>query len=426
MIDAQSALRHSVGLLVFLFPVFILSIDHWSSTILALLVLMAVSLFFLPRGPELQTVEKRILLVIGLFLAVLLLNFLLVDTGDFNYSRVRRYGRLLLAIPTFYLISRLNPRKDWLWYGVCVGAIFTGVLGCFQEVEFEPGERPDGRADGNSNPIVYGDISICLAFLAAASLPFFLRCKARWQLWLPVLGITGGLMGSYFAKTRGAWIALPVALVLYAWLYRGYFGLKRIALVLVSMFCLGALLVSIPEVRVQLRLEKAYDDTILYISGENKHTSIGARFEMWETATDIFQEHPLLGAGAGEFKRRMIQGVAEGRFPARYEELFSEPHSEYLAALSSRGIIGLAALLLLLFVPLREFMRAFGDYHTAELSAAAGATWLLAAFAVFSLTATVLETTRLVTFFAFYLAVFTAWHGHELRDIKTTAGSGHP
>ncbi len=419
MIDARSTLRHSVGLLVFLFPVFILSIDHWSSAIQALLALMAISLFFLPRGPELQAVEKRILSVIGLFLAVLLLNFLLVDTGDFNYSRVRRYGRLLLAIPTFYLIGRLNPRKDWLWYGVCVGAIFTGILGCFQEIEFEPGERSDGRADGNANPIVYGDISICLAFLAAASLPFFLRYKPRWQLWLPVLGITGGLLGSYFAKTRGAWIALPVVFVVYAWLYRRYFDLKRIALVFVSMLCVGVLVLSIPEVRVQLRLQDAYNDAAHYISGGNKHTSVGARFEMWRTATDIFQEHPLLGAGAGEFKRRMIQGVAEGRFPESYEVLFSEPHSEYLAALSSRGIIGLVVLLLLLFVPLREFMRAFDP--RAELSAAAGGASLLAAYAVFSLTASVLETTRLVTFFSFYLAVFAAWHGHELRDMKTTA-----
>jgi O-antigen ligase len=422
MVDARSVPQHFAGLLVFLFPILILNVDHWSSTIHVLLVLLAFSLPFLPRGPGTDAIEKRVLLAIGVFLAVLFLNFLLVDSGDFNYSRLRRYGRLLLAIPSLYVILRLNPRKDWLWYGICVGAILTGLTGFFQELWQGPGARLDGRANGNANPIIYGDISVCLAFLSGASLPFFLSQKPRWQWLLPALGIVCGLLGCYFAKTRGAWLALPVVLILYAWLYRRYLNPQRIALIFASVLCAVVLALSIPQVRTQLRLKQAFSDVMLYASGENRHTSVGARFEMWKTAIDIFQEHPLLGAGAGEFKRRMVQGVAEGRFPQSYAHLFSEPHSEYMAALSSRGIIGLGALLFLLFVPLWEFMRAFGKYPVAGITAGAGGAILLASFMVFSLTASVLEMTRLMTFFAFYLAAFTAWHGHELRDMGKAAG----
>ncbi|HEY3488123.1 MAG TPA: hypothetical protein VGL10_08655, partial [Gammaproteobacteria bacterium] len=126
----------------------------------------------------------------------------------------------------------------------------------------------------------------------------------------------------------------------------------------------------------------------------------------------------LLGAGAGEFKRRMVQGVEEGRLPPKYARLFSEPHSEYMASLSSRGILGLIALLLLFIVPLREFMRALRRFPVADTTAGAGAAVLLIAFAVFALTASVLEMPRLVTFFTFYLAVLAGLHGHELRAMK--------
>lgn len=79
-------------------------------------------------------------------------------------------------------------------------------------------------------------------------------------------------------------------------------------------------------------------------------TPVGLRLEMWTTALHLFHEAPLLGIGTGAYQFGTRALVAQGG-AVPYAASFDHPHSDYLEALASRGLVGFLALLILLAVP---------------------------------------------------------------------------
>jgi O-antigen ligase len=156
-----------------------------------------------------------------------------------------------------------------------------------------------------------------------------------------------------------------------------------------------------------------YKNLQQYHANGDIDTSLGARIEMWKVAGDIFKENPILGAGADEFRSRLQEGIKSSRYSKIYNG-FSEPHSAYVTALSSRGLLGFLALLALIIVPLHAFSKGLRDQQQRNL-AVTGITFILI-FAVLGLSASVFETPRLMTFFSFYLAVIFSY----FSDIKQT------
>ncbi|MFQ9122081.1 MAG: O-antigen ligase family protein [Haemophilus parainfluenzae] len=93
---------------------------------------------------------------------------------------------------------------------------------------------------------------------------------------------------------------------------------------------------------------------------------LGARFEMWKSALEMAKEKPLFGWG--------IQGATEKRKQETKERIatgnigqFTHAHNQYLDDLSKRGIVGLLALLAVLFIPLRAFMKKLKHQRTHEV-----------------------------------------------------------
>jgi len=62
----------------------------------------------------------------------------------------------------------------------------------------------------------------------------------------------------------------------------------------------------------------------------------------------MFLSNPLLGVGTGDYMSTMRLYVASGTVPARILG-YNQPHNMYLFALATNGILGLAALLYLLY-----------------------------------------------------------------------------
>ena len=92
------------------------------------------------------------------------------------------------------------------------------------------------------------------------------------------------------------------------------------------------------------------------------------RWQFWETAADQFEEHPLLGDGAGSFEAYWAQHGTLYRF-------IRDAHSLYLETLGELGLIGLAllagALGLALFCAASRLRRAKGDDQVMLASLAA-------------------------------------------------------
>lgn len=153
-----------------------------------------------------------------------------------------------------------------------------------------------------------------------------------------------------FSLSRGSWLASAVVLVLLlahlgpAGLLRAAGVVTALAVVLVGGFGLGG-------GEIGTRLGSAVS------SVGSPDSSVGDRYHLWDTATSIWSEHPVTGAGLRSFPE-----LRDGHAPlglnsssdtdqpgAGYvkQELLS-PHNQYLLVLSEQGLLGATALVGLL------------------------------------------------------------------------------
>lgn len=138
-------------------------------------------------------------------------------------------------------------------------------------------------------------------------------------------------------------------MLLLPFIFHQLFGPGSRAKVFAACLVAGALLASSPI--VQNRTGAAFDDLRRLEQNESR-TSLGYRVEMWHTGWEIFRAHPLLGAGYSAFH-------AEWNKRPREEDAqsFVEPHNAFVFFSAAYGVPGLAALVWLYGVLLRDGWR---------------------------------------------------------------------
>src|SRR5690606_15017161 len=125
----------------------------------------------------------------------------------------------------------------------------------------------------------------------------------------------------------------------------------------------------------------------------------------------------LFGWGEAGYEPAMRALVEQGRVD-KVVEGFTHPHNELLDAAAKRGLLGLAALLALYFVPLRLFSRALRDPDLVTRSLATAGTLLPLTYIDFGLSQTLFGHNSGVMIYAFWLVV--------LWSIYRNASDAHP
>lgn len=222
--------------------------------------------------------------------------------------------------------------KAALYFTLAALGVVGVALGCYQRF-VQPewvmvGERwPQyhGRASGSFSMPNSLAAWLILLLPSAAALAMRRRTGEKSRVWWAWVSLVL-LCGLVLTLSRGAWVALAVALVAWPLSLRRWGWARRLgiaAAVVVSVGLASAWLYrSQPQVRE--RVGYAVRD-----SGER------TRPIMWRAAWELFQEAPVLGTGAGSydilFERRRPEG-----FPDR--PLFA--HNEYLNTLADYGLVG--------------------------------------------------------------------------------------
>ncbi|WP_394425039.1 O-antigen ligase family protein [Vreelandella stevensii] len=328
--------------------------------------------------------------------------------SDLGSKGVDRPVRFLFAVPVLLLILRYPPQLKWLWSGIAVGAIGSGSWAVW--LKLTEGVE---RVGGFLHPIQFGNLSMLMGVLCCAGLGWAATRshRARWVVLLS-LGIMLGMLGSFMSGSRGGWVGLPV--VGYV-LYRGYarqlpFFIKASALG--GALLLVAMVYSLPHTGVQPRVEAAISDVRHYVSGGERDTSLGLRFEMWRGAALLIRERPLLGWSESGYKEAMVALGERGIISPMAAE-FGHAHNEFLDALAKRGLPGVVVLLLLYLVPIRLFASGLVHRDLSIRSLAVAGTLLPVAFIDFGLSQTFLAHNSGAMFYAFWLAVF--WGSYSNR-----------
>ena len=281
--------------------------------------------------------------------------FVFVLSLTFNGGKIRELdhpSRVLLFIPVLLLLLKYPIKTCVLSYSIPLGGIISACVALYDKfiLNLNPDQNP------RIMHIQGGDISMSLGIF---SLIIALYAYQKREVKLTVLSVMGGLcgiVGSLLSTARGGWVALPILLIVILWIYRHSLS-KRFFLTFFGIIAIASVGISqMPNNRIMERIDVAQKDIQLYLDNNDGNTSLGARFEMWKSALEMVKEKPLFGWG--------IQGATEKRKQETKEKIvtgnigqFTHAHNQYLDDLSKRGIVGLLALLAVLFIPLRTFMK---------------------------------------------------------------------
>lgn len=242
-LDTKHLLSWLVSSCVFLAPALILTVDRADSIILSVLAAVGIYVFVRhgPRGLALRPDERKLILVFALWYAIILLSYILGDQTDTGFKMIGRSLRIPLIIPAFLACRRYLTQKTWFFAGLVVAAFATLFIALGQSIQ-----APESvRASGVAQAIPFGDLSISIAFMAAAFAFIWRPKRKQLRYLLAGAAISSGLIASILSGTRGGWVAVPVLLLITALVFSRNSGKRGIKVfVLTCMFVVVALLLA--------------------------------------------------------------------------------------------------------------------------------------------------------------------------------------
>ena len=404
----------SINLLALLIlPITMVVVNYMGG--LVFVILLITGLAFIIRGglKEVYFSKNELAFFFSLTLIVIT-GTISAIINDVELGKVDRLIILPCTIPIYILFKRYPVNEAALWIGVSLGAIIAAIVAIFQ-ILLSPGST---RVGGSTNPIMFGDIALVMGFISLAGTSWFFKIN-RGLCLIPVAAFFSGILASILSLSRGGWLAIPVFLVLFICFVIKRFSLRQVLPLLAIFIVISGTIAFAPGLNVKDKLVNRVERTMINLSGylesesvddPVRSTSVGHRLEMWKTSWFIFKEYPLFGVGWGNFddqakkyvdKKIVIPGVAK----------FPHPHSQYFSALAKGGIAGILSVVVLFGVPGVFFISGLRapvsnqDFLRIPL---AGFIFILS-FIIFGLTEAVLERSRIIIFFSFYLSVIMAF-----------------
>jgi len=306
--------------------------------LLLLSTLLAPDYLWRARGLAGRPVKVLAWLVVAA-IAFALLSIYLFEQGLRDIDNRSRF----VVIPWIALwVCALRPDIRWLWAGALAGLLGTMVLSILQVAGGAP------RADLSTNAIVLADIVLVLMVLLV-----FCRPSRRWSL--VIVGMAAGCGTIVLTGSRGVFAALLALLVVLALSLRWRTGVARLS-VLAGMLAIGAtLLLSVPELRNQVRLTELHSDVQKLEQGD-VDSSAGARVERLQVAWQTFLDHPLTGVGIGHFDSAMQRVPVCRDDPAEVRCHLGHAHNDVAEWAATQGLPGLLMLIAVYGVPLWVFV----------------------------------------------------------------------
>jgi O-antigen ligase len=342
--------------------------------------LLILSLVYIRSWPrfwhQLRPDERLLLLGFVFYFFSAVIACINVEDQNEYLKHLGKYSRFLLIVPVYLLLSRPDLK---LFKYLLAGAVLSGPL--YLSIAFiSLSEHPGLPAHGDYHHITFGD----MAMLNAMFLTTVLILMKTSRLMKIILMISTGclLYSSILSTARGAWVAMPVCLlvILVIAIRRGKVKFRTI--LMAGLVLAVALALSPAKEIIMNRANEAADNIEMFQSGENQWSSVGSRIAMWYVSIKVWEKHPIIGTGPGDYDLEFETFQSEGLYTKNF--VHSSTHNIYFQALATTGMLGFVILCLAVFVlPFRFFYKA--NQNKLNVAAVSGMV-ALAAFAVFGLT----------------------------------------
>ena len=321
-------------------------------------------------GDQVNDVPRMAMLVL-LYLAVALLSV----TQSPDLHSASRFMRSLLTGGMLFaaVIFTVRTRRELLWVlgGAAGGALIVGLhamrdyaAGGSHAVGFitSSGEVVGRATAGFSQPNQLGGFLVLLVPLAIAGA----LISRRWRI-VFALAAVAAAVGVYASFSRGALIGL--ALVPFFFL-RGW-----------RLWVIGPLLALVVTLAAPGLVRERFA-TLANSGGE-----ISTRLDIWHTALNIWENHPLIGVGLGGFPQAYSQAFVPGKafLPSTVFQPPPHAHNIFLQLMAEQGILGLLAFVAILVVAVRITLRLRRSRDRSARLLGSGFLAALAAFLVHNL-----------------------------------------
>lgn len=252
--------------------------------------------------------------------------------------------RLLPFFSVWLILPRMRHSPDGrlvplFILGAGIGMILTFLFSLLQIIFLMP------RAEaGTSNAALLGVIGVLFGGIALLNVQSPRSVEQR----IAILGYAAGLGCVLLSGTRSAWLVIPVHIVIFLWYFRKHsFHLSLRSLAITGSLLLAGI-VALGSGQILDRIQALQGDLTTLERSDGEITSLSARIALYKGALSAIRKDPLTGYGP---QNRMASVLAELPDNIRPQLPFSHVHNGFLTAGIDAGVIGIAALCLMLMTP---------------------------------------------------------------------------
>ena len=341
----EPAIASLVGLLILFVPVSIGALNPSAEISAALAAILSLVLVSMRPNYFRQGLPRYMQIVIALFVLYFGLGVAAYFVNPPAHNSLDSIGttiHFLLFVPMLIVLHKYPPKASWVWIAIIIGSCLNGLHAFYF------------NSRGTINPILFGDVSVYLAFGSLMSLSYMSRYK--FGLMLSLVGFSLGLIAAFYSLSRGSWLAVgPLMLVVLYYLYKSMASKKRLVVPLIILTALVIGSVFAGWSKIQPRIDLAFAELNTYFQGEEYRTSVGYRLETYKGALLTIKENPVFGVGPGN--RAEYFNDLESRGLLRDLDYILNAHNQIFEDGIDKGLLGIASYLALMIYLFMTFFR---------------------------------------------------------------------
>lgn len=322
---------------------------NYGSTALLVLSILFLCYLLYKRVSFLEVVrQNKAIFVVTTFYFLVSLFFIFFHEEKIKLIDNPLRAFLFLSVIVFIVYS--SVKFDVLLYSIPLGSFISGVVALYQYyiLSLE-------SAFYNQMKIQSGDIAMSLglfSFVIAFHLLDINKHKKKLVALVILFGIFG-VLASLLSFARGGWVGIPILLLILIFLYRHLLSKKLLLLGGITFLCIISVVLTVNNKFVN-RLSEAQYELKLYLSGDDKVSSIGERLDMWKIGSKAFLEHPISGWSLKELDYYK-KDLSDKNIVTKASISFSHLHNQFIDESVKKGIVGGVAILGVFFLPLYVF-----------------------------------------------------------------------
>jgi len=336
-----------IYLIIFLLPIFAISVLEWVSGLFILLFLLSIAYYFTYKkiSSPLAKEEKHFIYILLFYFFIYLLSSVVNGWGEPQTHILGTMLHFVAIIPMILMFRHLK----YLIPILIIGSIVACVVNIVYLYEL-PGK-------GVYGPLFSGPMTfLSCIFIISVFKRYTLNTPLKIAL---VILFILSILTIFELGSRSAFVALFFMIILYTLVYAK--GSQRIYVVLLTLIIgVGS---YYGNANVKMRIDRISHGVSIYFNEKqpeqaeakfNEIHDIAARFEMWRASKYFVPENPILGFGPDEYAnkiailidKKLISSVAQA----------SHPHNAYFHELYAKGMLGLIAMLLVFYYPAYLFI----------------------------------------------------------------------